>query len=495
MIDDAPGAEAQSAQLADPERPPVVLVVDDDDAMRTSIRRFLRTRRMKVEEAVDGSAAAALLAQVPVDVVLTDLRMPNMGGEQLLQHIAAERYGCSVLVMTAFGEIATAVSCVRAGAYGFITKPFVSNDALAVEVRNACRYKRLREHATALEQQVLASKKRQTILGASPCMRALLRSVAGVAPTSASVLVIGETGTGKELVVRALHDASPRAAQPFVSVNCASLPAELVESALFGHVRGAFSGNSPARAGLFEAAHGGTLFLDEIAELPMGAQARLLRVLETGEVRRVGGDDVREVDVRMIATSNADLRSMCARSEFRSDLYYRLGAATLRVPSLRERGDDVLLLALHFLQEHASTLGRTVPTLSPDAVETLCRYGWPGNVRELQHAMHHAIIGCAGDTLSADCLPPEVRQTSESKAWPVQLSLDPELMSAPYAEAKRKLVERFSAVYLQRLLDSAGGNASEAARRAGLGTDAFARMMARGTDLGPDAADPRAADD
>jgi len=461
----------------DAESKPVVLVVDDDEALRGTIRRFLRSRNMQVEEACDGNAALAVLEQVPIDVVLSDVRMPNMGGEQLLQQVVAKQYACAVVMMTAFADLAPAINCVRSGAYAFITKPFASNEALAIEVRNACTFKRLSQHALALEEQVLAARS-GLIVGESPAMRNLLRALSGVAPTSASVLVCGETGTGKELVVRALHQGSTRASQPFVSVNCASLPEQLVESALFGNVRGAFSSSTPARAGLFESAHGGTLFLDEIGELPPVAQARLLSVLETGTLRRVGGDDVREVDVRILATSNADLRAMCSRGEFRSDLFYRLNVATLRVPPLRERGTDAVLLAAHFLREQAARDGRVPPTLAPATADYLCRYSWPGNVRELRNAMHHAMLVCPRDTIVADCLPPDVlREVSQVGAREPTL-FDAALMRVPFQQAKRELLGRFTAAYLQAAADLAGGNLSEAARRSGLPVEHFRKLRA-----------------
>ena len=458
-----------------------MLVVDDDDGVRASVVRLLGARGFDVTEANDGLVAMGKLGTRAFDVVLTDVHMPHVSGNELLQHVRQERYGCQVVVMTAFADIASAVAAVRAGAFGFLTKPFVSNDALVFEVLNAARLKRLRERNDRLHRELGAAGV-GAIIGASPPMQNLFRFIAGFAPSEASVLILGETGTGKELVAKALHDASARAAKPLVIVNCASIPEELIESELFGHVRGAFTSAHQARAGLFEAADGGTLFLDEVGELPLAAQAKLLRALESGEIRRVGSDTVHAVDVRLVAATNADLRTLSRQGEFRQDLYYRLNVATLKLPPLRERGDDVLRLAAHFLAKGAEAQRCPVPRMTDDCVEALCAHTWPGNVRELAHAMQHALILAENGSVSAASLPADVRATRSPDIRRTSSVLDADLAQMPYADAKRVANDRFVAAYVQRALDLAGGNVNEAARRSGIDRSNFRKLLRRGND-------------
>jgi transcriptional regulator with GAF, ATPase, and Fis domain len=326
------------------------------------------------------------------------------------------------------------------------------------------------------------------------------RLIEGVAPTSSTVLILGESGTGKELVARAIHQQSPRAKRSFVAVNCGAIPKELVESELFGHVRGAFTGAQTSRAGLFETADGGTILLDEVGDLPLAAQVKLLRVLQEGEIKRVGADETRTVDVRLLAATNVDLVSKIHAGEFRRDLYYRLNVIAIELPALRDRGDDVLLLASHYLQKFARSMQREAKRLAPDAMRAVREYDWPGNVRELEHAIEHAMVLSQRDVIAATDLPfarqsATVRMASpapppeSSSSLPVShvdgareadsSRLFAELAELPYAEAKRRLVTLFDETYTSELLRRASGNLSEAARRAGLDRSNFRRLLRR----------------
>jgi len=365
---------------------------------------------------------------------------------------------------------------------------------IAVEVRRVAPtitisnldYFPLLERATRLEQRLLSQERFGELVGTSPKMEAVYRLIEGVADTRSTVLVLGESGTGKELVARAIHQRSPRADKPFVAVNCAAIPKELVESELFGHVRGAFTGAQTGRAGLFETANGGTVFLDEVGDLPVAAQVKVLRTLQEGEVKRVGSDEVKIVDVRVLAATNVDLNSKIAAGLFRIDLYYRLNVIAIHLPPLRDRADDVMLLTYHFLQKLARRMEREAKRVSAEAMRALRAYGWPGNVRELEHAIEHAFVLSQGDIIQVQDLPFS-RQEQEGEAHPsgraradqVGIALAPELTDLPYAEAKKRCMASFDEVYTAEVLRRAGGNLSEAARQAGLDRSNFRRIVRR----------------
>jgi two-component system response regulator HydG len=501
-----------------------VLVVDDEPALRRSLARVLETRGMRVGVAEDGEHALAYIERSPPDVALVDMMMPGVGGLELLARIKAGGAAVEVILMTAFADVDSAVSAMKAGAYHFLTKPFHSNDAVAHAVLRAAEHRRLADRARQLEQ-ILESKERfGEIIGDSPKMLDVYRLIVGVAPTSSTVLILGESGTGKELVARAIHQNSPRAKKPFVAVNCGAIPKELVESELFGHVRGAFTGAQTARTGLFETADGGTILLDEVGDLPLAAQVKLLRVLQEGEIKRVGADETRTVDVRVLAATNVDLMSRIQGGLFRRDLYYRLHVIAMELPALRDRGDDVLLLANHYLQKFARSMGREAKRLGSDAVRAIREYDWPGNVRELEHAIEHAMVLAQREVIAAHDLPfvregamggalrdvgaaPAIGGALVPPSLPTGAGwrrLDVELLppapatvgivggavdsaramlgdlaELPYAEAKRRLVSMFDDSYTRELLKRASGNMSEAARRAGLDRSNFRRLLKR----------------
>jgi DNA-binding NtrC family response regulator len=459
---------------------------------------------MKVGVADDGRAALEYMQRTPPDVALVDMMMPGLGGLELLARVRASGSPVEIILMTAFADVDSAVAAMKAGAYHFLTKPFHSNDAVAHAVVKAAEHRRLADRARQLEQVLLSKERFGEIIGASPKMLEVFRLIEGVAPTSSTVLILGESGTGKELVARAIHQMSPRSKKSFVAVNCGAIPRELVESELFGHVRGAFTGAQTSRAGLFETADGGTILLDEVGDLPLAAQVKLLRVLQEGEIKRVGADEPRTVDVRVLAATNVDLMSRIQAGQFRRDLYYRLNVIAIELPPLRDRGDDVVLLANHYLQKFARSMHRDPKQLATDAVRALGDYEWPGNVRELEHAIEHAMVLSQKDIISASDLPflrpsgtfreggtvpglgPQ-RSPARTGPHPVDGSAaagDPsramaELAELPYAEAKRRLVALFDETYTGEILRRTAGNMSEAARRAGLDRSNFRRLLKR----------------
>jgi DNA-binding NtrC family response regulator len=482
-----------------------VLVVDDEASLRRSVARVLETRGMKVATAEDGEQALEYIEKTPPDVALVDMMMPGIGGLDLLARTKERGFLVEVILMTAFADVDSAVAAMKAGAYHFLTKPFHSNDAVAHVVLKAAEHRRLADRAHQLEQALLSKERFGEIIGDSPKVLNVYRLIEGVAPTASTVLILGESGTGKELVARAIHRQSPRSKKPFVTVNCGAIPKELVESELFGHVRGAFTGAQTSRAGLFETADGGTVLLDEVGDLPLAVQVKLLRVLQDGEVKRVGADETRTVDVRVLAATNIDLLSRIQSGQFRRDLYYRLNVIAIELPPLRDRGDDVLLLADHYLQKFARSMQRAPKRLGLDAIRALREYEWPGNVRELEHAIEHAMILAQKEVIAASDLPfarqPAVlRETGiksglepapSSRVDPVMSPAAParasdnatgvpeDLRGLPYAEAKRRMVAAFDEAYTSELMRRAGGNMSEAARLAGLDRSNFRRLLKR----------------
>ncbi|HEX9050028.1 MAG TPA: sigma-54 dependent transcriptional regulator [Anaeromyxobacter sp.] len=386
-----------------------ILVVDDDPAMRHLLSVILTDHGWEARAV--GSAADALreIEARDTDLVLTDVRMPGMDGLALLREIQRLRPELTVIVMSAYGAQDAALEAMKAGAYDYVSKPFRKDEVVLV-LRKAEERERLARENRRLRTELAAGFGPENLVGPSAAMQEVLRQIRKVAPQKTTVLVEGESGTGKELVARALHELSPRAALPFVAVNCGAIPAELIESELFGHVRGAFTDAKRTRKGLAEEADGGTLFLDEIGELPLPLQPKLLRFLEDEEVRPLGDVRARKVDVRVVAATGRDLRRAVAAGQFREDLFYRLDVVAVRVPPLRERADDIPALAAHFLARHARLrpeLGGM--SLSEDALEALRAHRWPGNVRELEHALERAVVLADGPVVREEDLPETAR--------------------------------------------------------------------------------------
>ncbi len=387
-----------------------VLVIDDEKNIRRTLRMVLEGDGIDVRDVETAEEAVAVLGEEPVDVVVTDIRLPGMSGIDLLQRIrrSPELAATPVVVISGHASVSEAVDAVKLGATDFFEKP-LDRDRVLVSVRNALRTAKLEREVQNLRSAVGA---REEMVGESPAMRRLFAEVEKVAPTRGRVLITGESGTGKELVARAIHRLSPRKDDAFVKVNCAAIPAELVESELFGHEKGAFTGAVARKRGHFEAADRGTLFLDEIGDMPLAAQAKVLRALQSGEVTRVGGDQVMVVDVRVIAATNRDLERDVREGRFREDLYFRLNVVPLRAPSLRERPEDIAALVRHFVDEFSRENGFKPKPVEPEVLEELQRRGFPGNVRELKNLVERLVI-LSGDEITVMDLPEESRLSRE----------------------------------------------------------------------------------
>lgn len=425
-----------------------VLIVDDETSVRHMLRLVLEGANYRVAEASSGTEALRLLQDEPFDIILSDIRMPELDGLGLLQQIKELGVDSMVIMMSAYGSIDTAVECLKHGAYDYISKPF-KPDEVILTLRKADERIRLQQENVRLRQQLSKKPDSHKIVYRSKVMDRLLTLVSRVAETNSPVLITGETGTGKELVARALHRQSTRCKKPFVAVNCGAIAPSLVESELFGHARGAFTGAVQQKAGLFEEASGGTLFLDEIGELPMDLQPKLLRVLQEGEVRRVGENQSRKIDVRVLAATARDLRDLVANNQFRDDLFFRLAVVEMHIPPLRERKEDVPLLAKYFASDVAAREGRPAPEITSAVAETLSRYSWPGNVRELANFMEKTMIFCRDDVLDLETLPGEMRRRERDKGQDYSLK-----------EAALRLEKE----YIGKALAATDGNRTQAAK-------------------------------
>ena len=434
-----------------------ILVVDDEKNYRVVLAQLLEAEGHRVSTAENPFAALDLLSRESVTLILSDLKMPRMDGLAFLQRVRQDIGEIPFIVLTAFATVETALSAMKAGAFDYLMKPF-KNDEILLIVDKALGYARLQSENTALRRQLHQSQDR-ALLGESPAMQKLLADIDQVAPARASVLITGESGTGKELVARTLHLASPRRQGPMVSINCATLTGSLLESELFGHERGAFTGAVERKRGLLEVADGGTLFLDEIGEFPLALQPRLLRVLQERRFRRVGGTAEIETDVRIVAATNRDLSRMIAEGSFREDLFYRLNVVTLETPSLRERPEDIPLLALSFLQRFSLELGRRVSSVAPAAINLMQAYSWPGNVRELQNILERGVLFCQGDTLRPEHLPESFHRQGHPAVVATGLEID-----RPLPE----LLDRIEADLIHRALVQARGVQAQAAEILGI---------------------------
>jgi DNA-binding NtrC family response regulator len=424
-----------------------ILVVDDEAAARTALAELLRAEGYAVETAADGFKALGRLGTFEPDLVLTDFNMPGLDGVELMQKLKEHDPELPVILMTAFGAVETAVSAMQKGAADYLLKP-LNLDELVIVLERALERVRLRRETTELRSRLEQRYSFENIVGASPEMQQVFKSIAQIAPSRATVLLSGESGTGKELVAAAIHHRSPRATGPFVRLHCAALAETLLESELFGHERGAYTGAERKREGRFEQANGGTLFLDEVGEISMSTQVKLLRVLQEREFERVGGNQTLHVDVRVIAATNRDLKALVADGKFREDLYYRLNVINLTLPSLRQRPSDVPALAMHFLKRYAEENEKTVKSISDAALALLAAHSWPGNVRELENVIERAVVIAEGDTLEAHHLPPELSAVSRRGGPP----------AIPGATMDE--LERYA---ITKTLEAVGGSTSRAA--------------------------------
>ena len=381
-----------------------ILVVDDELGLRHTLTLILQAEGHEVRSASDGASALERLAEAPADLIVSDVRMPGLDGLAFLERYQQMGGTALVLMMSAYGDDEAALEAIRRGAYDFIPKPFRADQVLLV-VRKAIEREGLRREVAQLHDELVALRAPTGIVGRSPKLAQALTLADKVARHPSTVLVTGESGTGKELIARHIHDASPRASRPFVTVNCAAIPEALLESELFGHAKGAFTGAISERQGLFEEAHEGTLFLDELGDLPVPLQVKLLRALQEGEVRRVGDNASRSVDVRLVAATARDLESDVAEGRFRADLYYRVNVVRIHLPALRERAEDIPELVRHFVDRFNRRLGLRVTGLSAAAMRALVEYPWPGNVRELENVIERAMVLTDGPQVDVEQLP------------------------------------------------------------------------------------------
>jgi len=416
----------------------VVLVVEDHEPLRKLLVRVLERGEHVVLEASDGQEALERLAENEVDVVVSDIRMPRMDGMELLRQVRRRDQTTQVILITAYGDVPQAVEAMKQGAYDFLEKEAegrVNIAQLRARVEAAIDKRRILLENLNLKSQLSRRFSFPNIIGKSPKILEVLDVVKQVAPTKATVLITGESGTGKELIANALHYNSPRAKGPFIKVNCAALPETLLESELFGHEKGAFTGAYQTRIGRFEAANGGTLFLDEIGNMSPAVQVKLLRVLQEREFERVGGTKTIKVDVRLITATNTDLEAAVREGRFREDLYWRVKVVHIHLPPLRERREDIPLLVLHFIKKYAAENSRPVTSISDEALQALLNYDFPGNVRELENIVESAVVLCRGDTITKDLLPASVRNaTKKTESLTIPLGL-------PFEEIERRVIE------------------------------------------------------
>ncbi len=439
---------------------PKILVVDDEASHRRMLTVVLNAEGYETTEADDGETAVAAVEDRFYDLVLMDIRMAKMGGIEALREIRTLSPGIPVVIMTAYASVNTAVEALKSGAYDYLTKP-IDIEELKILVKKALSHTALEKENRHLKERLDDRFDFSNILGRSPAMTSLLESVSMVAPSEATALLTGESGTGKELIANALHQNSPRRDGPFVKINCAALPETLLESELFGHEKGAFTGAVARKQGRFGAAHGGSIFLDEIGEMTPPLQAKLLRVLQEREYEPLGSGKTVKVDVRVIAATNIDLEAAIEEGRFRQDLYYRLNVVTLRMPSLRERRDDIPLLADHFLKIYADKNRRLIKGFSPRALDMMMRYDWPGNVRELENLVERAVILGRGDMITHEELPDVVKGADAAGAVQDGSATTPALPPA------RSLKEMEKEMIL-RTLDETGGNRTRAAEILGI---------------------------
>jgi len=444
----------------------MILVADDDTAHRTMLRTLLAGWGYAVTEADDGGSAVEAVRRQPFDLILMDIRMVRVSGLEALAEIKAFNPAIPIIIMTAFASVETAVEALKKGAYDYLTKP-LDFDELHLALERAMDHSRLKEENLLLKESLGTRFNRQNLIGRSAAMTRLLDIAFQVAPSEATVLITGESGTGKEMIAGLIHGNSLRKDGPFIRFNCAAIAETLLESELFGHEKGAFTGADRRKEGKFRQADGGSLFLDEVSEMSLGMQVKLLRVLQERELTRVGGEEVLKIDVRLIAATNRDLLREVAANRFREDLFYRLNVVTLHVPPLRERVEDIPLLAQAFLERFAEKNRKAIKGFSPQAMDRLLRHPWPGNVRELMNAVERGVVLARGEYLDETAFSPLAAETGDrTQSRPLDSSSEPaQPAAAGGASASLETVERET---ILKTLEEAGGNKSEAARRLGI---------------------------
>jgi two-component system, NtrC family, response regulator PilR len=456
-----------------------ILVVDDEPSMREFLDIMLSNDGYEVKAASSGEEGFEMFRLIEPELVLTDVKMPGMSGLDLIKKIRSVNTTVPVIVITAFASAEDALRAVREGAYDYLSKPFQIDD-LRIIIRNALEVQRLRRENLELKRTIEDRYRFEKIIGKSPQMLAIFTLISRVAPSQAGILISGESGTGKELIAKAIHHKSTRASNPFVTVNCAAIPENLLESEMFGHVRGSFTGAVATKPGLVELAGTGTLFLDEIGEIPLSIQVKLLRFLQDREFRRVGDNEARKIDVRIIAATNRDLEQEMERGRFREDLYYRLNVIRMRVPPLRERIEDIPILVDHFLRRFSLAQGKKINKVSSLALRVLCNYNYPGNVRELENIIERCVTLEESDQLTAENLPPAFVDAGvqSNPVAPPDIPLDGVVLDKILEATERELISR--------ALNLSGNNRSKAASLLGI---SFRSLRYRLVKLGMDSED------
>lgn len=453
-----------------------LLVVEDDSALVKVFERLAKGHGWTSAVAMSGEAALERFGRGLFEVAVVDIKLPGLTGLELLEHVKKCDIHTEIVIMTGVGSIDSAVHAMKQGAYDYLTKPFEDIERVAMIIEKAMERYRLMQKLRHYEHKTFFEDGYQGIIGKSRKMQEVYNIIENIAPTTSTILITGESGTGKELVARAIHARSHRADKPFVVINCAAIPVHLLESELFGHKKGSFTGAVVDKRGLFEEAHGGTILLDEVGEVPPPIQVKLLRVLQEGEVRPVGDVESQHVDVRLIAATNKDLASMVHEGCFREDLYYRINVIGLHLPSLRERAEDIPLLCYSFLRKFSERMKKKVEKISVDALQALQAYSWVGNVRELENIIERAVVMAVGDTITSKDIPTRILGESFYTTGDESIS---ELIKYAYRDAKEKALAAFNRAYIMSLMEETGGNISLASERAHLDRSNFKKLMRR----------------
>jgi DNA-binding NtrC family response regulator len=431
-----------------------ILAVDDDVNMLAMLEKFLKRAGYTVDTTSDSIKAMSLIDEKNYDIVITDIQMPRATGMDLLKRVKELQKDTMVIMITAFGSVDSAVNAMKAGAYDYVSKPFNIDEILAL-LERATQQRRLQREVELLRQEVERKYSFSNIIGKSKAMQDIFALIQQISHARSNVLITGRSGTGKELIAKAIHYNSDRRGSPLVTVNCSAIPESLLESELFGHEKGAFTGAITSRRGLFETANGGTIFLDEIGDMPLGSQSKLLRVVETGEVRPVGSDDVKKVDVRVIAATHRDLRELVKHDQFREDLFYRLNVISIHVPDLKDRTEDVQILVEHFMKKYGEQFGKPNIRITHEASACLIKYSWPGNVRELENVIERSIALSSGEEVDAKDLPEHVFQMK-----PGDLIDDLATENMPLTEVEKR--------YIVKVLQRTNWHQSKAAQILGI---------------------------
>ena len=444
-----------------------ILLVEDERSMRLGLLHALKAEGYKVKAATNGTEGISLAEAGAFDLVVTDLRLPDISGIDMLKAVKDISQDTGVIIITAFAEVRTAVEAMREGAYDYISKPF-DPDELFLVISRFIKHKELENENIRLREEIMECKHFENIVGDSPAMRMIFGKVGVVAKTDSTVMIYGESGTGKELIANAIHNLSPRKDKPFIKINCAAIPDTLIESELFGHEKGAFTGALQRRKGKFEAANGGMIFLDEIGDLPLPAQAKLLRILENRTFERLGGNESVTVDMRIINATSKNLKDEVKANRFREDLFYRLNVLPITIPPLRERRDDIPLLVNHFLEMYEKKVGKTGITISPAAMDMLLSYDYPGNVRELKHALEMAVTFCSENIIGPCCLPAEMRGDRHDQNLQTKICNDLSVTER---------VKAFERELISRAIEEAGGRRKDVAKKLGISRGTLWRKL------------------